>query len=83
MKSKVEIKCPRCEKWFDIKEINERYEREWISVKDDLPKSDKKVLVYPHSGLIGHYTVHTTKKWIYGNLDIVVTHWMEKPEPPK
>ena len=55
----------------------------WISVKDRLPKTDNKVLVYPDSGGVGHYTVHSSKKWVYSGEAILVTHWMPWPEPPQ
>lgn len=61
---------------------------EWISVKDRLPEIGEKVLAYRPSM---YYTVVQTiyygvEGWENGydlSGNMVITHWMPIPEPPK
>ncbi len=63
----------------------------WISVKDQLPKVGKQVIVYygfqVSSGYLRDLTYHKKpekcQKWCVGGiLTDYVTHWMELPPPP-
>ena len=56
----------------------------WISVKEQLPEEDTRVLVYANSDR--SYTKMDTDRmldgiWVRWGRD--VTHWMSLPEPPK
>lgn len=61
---------------------------EWISVKDRLPDDFRFVLICVGEciTLMGRYN-HGKKEWrVFAERtapEIAVTHWMERPEPPK
>lgn len=58
---------------------------EWISVKDMLPKSGKRVLSFTdfNKVIIGKW-LSGVGCWINEKHDVIhVTHWMPLPEPPK
>ena len=61
-------------------------ESKWISVKDRLPESGKRCLVYATQGIERHISIasfgrqfHLSGRRAYWR----VTHWMPLPEPPK
>ncbi len=69
---------------------------EWISVRDELPGNEEKVLVCDEDSnmVVGCYgSTRNGPCWRIGNdevswdfdynLDYNVTHWMKLPEPPK
>ena len=58
----------------------------WISVKDRLPESGKRCLVYAAQGIERHISIasfgrhfHLSGRRAYWR----VTHWMPLPEPPE
>ena len=55
---------------------------EWISVKDELPPINQKVIVLTKRGfiLIDYVLTLESTWWVSGG---AVTHWMPLPEPPK
>ena len=65
----------------------------WISVKDQLPKSKERVLTY--SGNLENSAISYWTKIIHGNSNVIqinsfedfdrlgITHWMPLPELPK
>ena len=68
----------------------------WINVEDSLPDDDVEVLIYVdgYGQSVGsNYTDESGGTWRIGssclpwdndyNLDVLVTHWMALPEPPK
>lgn len=72
--------------------------RGWISVKDRLPNTGEKVIVFAigkYDGFIGDTTYAISmmidrpsgKRWAvpwqYFDVDYEITHWMPLPEPPK
>ena len=70
----------RCrEQEADIEELLK--EREWISVKDRLPKPNENVLVYCKE--YGIYVDIHMSGGIFGYSMDSVTHWMPLPEPPE
>jgi len=58
---------------------------EWISVKDQLPKSPKFVIAYKKNGLVLGLYFGADKEFRYGEISQTnqVTHWMPLPSPPK
>ena len=67
-------------------------ERDWISVKDELPRTGRSVLVYVRRD-DGVDTWYRTIAWMgqknwdscdpYFYAKDTITHWMPLPEPPK
>lgn len=65
--------------------------REWISVKDEMPKEDVNVLVTDGSCWCGVWSLFKYSDFVdywedeHGNFQPLddVTHWMKLPEPPK
>jgi hypothetical protein len=61
---------------------------EWISVKDQLPDEDARVLCFGFTGsmIVGSIWAEVEKEGYYAESgeDMLdeVTHWMELPEPP-
>ena len=61
---------------------------EWISVKDRLPETGKRVLTYADNGamfaahLDGYWYIDTGEMY-YSTPLANITHWMPLPEPPK
>ena len=71
----------RCrEQEADIEELLK--EREWISVKDRLPKENIWVLVYSKQGSYMNLKVDYIHDGRWFN-SLLVTHWMPLPEPPE
>lgn len=69
---------------------------EWISVKERLPKDERSVLAYygfgrdgvPNSdmmftGVLSYFCFDPEPHWQHASHNVVVTHWMPLPEPPK
>ena len=69
---------------------------EWISVKDRLPIDEKPVLVYygfmrnknavtglRYVGTLSYFCFDHQPHWQHESTGLIVTHWMEMPEPPK
>ena len=61
--------------------------QEWISVKDERkPKEGEDVLVAVFDGYDTYTDIDCLTrdgKWCFETENYKVTHWMEKPEPPK
>ena len=62
----------------------------WISVNDNLPDSQRQVIIYTDFGgiLTGCYDGDTWFSYGFntgeeGSRDLVVTHWQELPDVPK
>lgn len=60
--------------------------QKWIPVTERLPEQGKCVLIYSDTGKVaeGQYTV--TQDWTqfrWSAKNVIVTHWMPLPEPPK
>ena len=67
----------------------------WISVKERLPEDEKAVLAYygfdrgngdvemKSMGILGYRCFAPEPHWQWSEYNIVVTHWMPLPEPPK
>lgn len=83
-----------CEHFVVISNLETTTKREWISVKDRLPKPFTPVLVYRQSfGTLPPYIKvdkmtlwnDDTQVWTdeVGNWKNVTTHWMPLPQPPK
>ena len=53
---------------------------EWISVKDELPNRDIRVLVYIPEMNGSDCNIQISKGW---GVSKYVTHWMPLPEPPE
>lgn len=53
---------------------------EWISVKDRMPNSWEKVLVYTKQGAVEMSIYSAIGGW---KSNVSVTHWMPLPEAPK
>jgi hypothetical protein len=78
--------CP----WCEIEELEAEIEqlkqsKQWISVKERLPKSGDTVLVYYRRGEYrGTYILrYIGGLWLIFDPLIEVTHWMPLPEPPR
>lgn len=60
---------------------------QWISIRDELPKEDDKVLVYSvenaHHYGIGFYSKTYQSFFVNRFADDGVTHWMPLPKEPK
>ena len=57
----------------------------WISVKDKLPKNKQIVLIGKigqTESMIARYYAFS-QKFIFGDKDMMPTHWMLRPKPPK
>ena len=58
----------------------------WISVKDQLPESGKRCLVYATQGFVCHISIASFGRQFHlsgRRANWRVTHWMPLPEPPK
>lgn len=72
-----------------LEALQEREERQWISVKDRLPEVGQAVLTYGRKGSIGigfiqQNSCSNGKVYFYPRYgDSLPTHWMPRPEPPK
>ena len=80
-----------------ISALREREERamNWISVKERLPKDERSVLAYygfDHGagdlgmkfiGVLSYFCFDPNPHWQHADHNLVVTHWMPLPEPPK
>ena len=57
---------------------------EWISVEDRLPDFYYDVLIcYEKNRVsVGHFYIDTNR-WYSRTQEVIVTHWMPFPEPPK
>lgn len=63
-----------------------KLEQEWIPVTERLPSAEGEYITYTDRGQIHFdcfciYPDHGTQFWVGGNGK--VTHWMDKPTPPK
>lgn len=69
---------------------------EWIGVKDKLPGDEKEVLAYygfnnaedgdlgmMFMGVLRYFAFDPEPHWQHAGMNLVVTHWMPLPEPPK
>ena len=58
---------------------------EWISIKDRLPESDKKVLITDGRNMMvsWYYKWNGMIRWVDTLYVRDITHWMPLPEPPK
>ena len=57
---------------------------EWISVKDRLPEQEGTYIVATVNGAVTmthYYPRH--KRFSSSRINKLVTHWMNRPEPPK
>ena len=71
----------RCrEQEADIEELLK--EREWISVKDEMPPEDEAVLVWNKEGF-PMIDVWTGKMWGYAWTVDEISHWMPLPQKPE
>ena len=80
-----------------ISALREREERamNWISVKERLPEDERSVLAYygfDHGdgnlnvrfiGTSSYFCFDPNPHWQHADRNLVVTHWMPLPEPPK
>lgn len=67
----------------------------WISVKERLPQDEKPVLTYygfdhgdgdlgmKFMGTLSYFCFDPNPHWQHASHNLVVTHWMPLPEPPK
>lgn len=63
----------------------------WISVEDRMPNIDGKVIACYHFknskmcfvGVLDYYFCDPNPHFQYAGTELVVTHWMPLPEPPK
>lgn len=58
----------------------------WHRVEERLPDDSRDVIIFTASGIvgIGSFIRPNWYQWYSGGgLPVDVTHWMEKPEPPK
>lgn len=53
----------------------------WISVKENVPEENVKVLVCTEHGSV--LTAHYSRGWWHVAFGLKVTHWMPLPELPK
>ena len=71
----------RCrEQEADIEELLK--EREWISVKDEMPPEDEAVLAWNKEGF-PMIDVWSGKMWGYAWTVDEISHWMPLPEKPE
>ena len=75
---------------IDILE-NSQEVKHWISVKDKLPNSEERVLVFEkalgkidniHKDVITMNWITSSGEWVNMGDNYIVTHWMPLPEPP-
>lgn len=79
-----------------IQKLGEFEDRaEWISVEDRLPTNEKNVLCYygfdrgdgdlgmMFMGTLCYFCFDPNPHWQHADHNLVVTHWMPLPEPPK
>lgn len=58
----------------------------WRRVEERLPDDSREVIIFTASGIVGvgSFIRPNWYQWYSGGgLPVDVTHWMEKPEPPK
>nr|DAV30849.1 MAG TPA: Protein of unknown function (DUF551) [Caudoviricetes sp.] len=78
--------CGKWQKWLkkdEIRLFNHGVQDGWISVKDRLPDTDRKVLVYDLNS--GCYVMSRRgNEWnVLPTLRPRITHWRELPDPPR
>ena len=69
-----------------IHEIDTQVQKGWISVEDDLPPLNEKILAFDSGGFGVLSARYSTRGWyLEGELDNFqhVTHWTHLPSPPK
>ena len=67
----------------------------WISIKERLPEDERSVLAYygfdrgdgdlgmKFMGTLSYFCFDPNPHWQHADHNLVVTHWMPLPEPPK